>query len=148
MPYIKVYIHFVWTTQSHKPVLVDRDVRSKLFSHIIENAKSKGIFIDRLAIQKEHCHCLISLGKEQTISNLMFLIKGESSFWLNKQEVLNHKFKWQKEYFAVSVSESIVPKVRNYIMNQDEHHRQKSFSEEYEEFISKHGFVRIEDDFE
>jgi putative transposase len=148
MPYIKVYIHFVWTTQNHNPVLVDKNVRAALFSHIKENAKKKEIFIDRLAVQKEHCHCLISLGKDQTLSNLMFLIKGESSFWLNQQKMLTHKFKWQKEYFAVSVSESVLPRVRNYIMNQDEHHRNKSFSEEYEEFITKYGFVRIEDDCE
>ena len=148
MPYIKVYIHFVWTTKNHKPILVDKNIRAELYSHIMENAKKKEIFIDKLAIQKEHCHCLISLGKDQTLSNLMFLIKGESSFWLNQQKVLNQKFKWQKEYFAVSVSESVLPRVRNYIINQDEHHRKKSFSEEYEEFITTYGFVRIEDNCE
>jgi hypothetical protein len=49
----------------------------------------------------------------------MQLIKGESSYWINKEQLLNRKFEWQDEYFAVSVSESMLDKVRNYIKNQE-----------------------------
>jgi REP element-mobilizing transposase RayT len=61
----------------------------------------------------------------------MQLIKGESSFWINQQGLTKEKFQWQTEYFAVSVSESILEKVRNYIRNQESHHSKKSFQEEY-----------------
>jgi len=54
------------------------------------------------------------------------------------------KFVWQDEYFAVSVSESIVEKVRAYIRNQEEHHKKKTFQEEYDEFIEKFGFQKSE----
>lgn len=70
----------------------------------------------------------------------MQLIKGESSFWINKQGLTHQKFEWQDEYFAVSVSESALDKVREYIKNQEEHHKQKSFQEEYDEFIAKYNF--------
>lgn len=67
-------------------------------------------------------------------------IKGESSFWANNKTTLfDRKFEWADEYYAVSVSESQLPKVRNYIYNQEEHHRKITFEEEYEAFIRKHG---------
>lgn len=72
----------------------------------------------------------------------MQLIKGESSFWINKNELTNEKFEWQDEYFAVSVSESMLDKVREYIKKQEEHHSKKTFQQEYEEFITKYGFEK------
>lgn len=70
----------------------------------------------------------------------MQLIKGESSFWINKNKLTKEKFEWQDEYFAVSVSESIIDKVRDYIKYQETHHKKKTFQEEYDEIISKFGF--------
>ncbi len=67
------------------------------------------------------------------------LIKGESSHWINKNNLTKRKFEWQTEYMGVSVSESVVDKVREYIRNQSEHHRIKTFSEEYDEFMKKYG---------
>lgn len=70
----------------------------------------------------------------------MQLIKGESSFWINRQGLCKEKFEWQDEYFAVSVSQSMLNRVRNYIKNQEEHHKHKTFKEEYQEFMNKYGF--------
>ena len=55
------------------------------------------------------------------------LIKGESSFWVNRSDLSNTKFEWQDEFIAVSVSESVLPKVREYIKNQEEHHKIEDF---------------------
>jgi len=71
------------------------------------------------------------------------LLKGESSNWINKNEIFRKNFKWQDEYFAVSVSESAVNRVRDYIKNQEEHHRKRSFQEEYSEFMQKYGFDKV-----
>jgi len=65
------------------------------------------------------------------------LIKGESSFWVNKNKLIPGKFEWQDDYMAYSVSDSIVKRVRNYIANQEEHHKVKSFGEEYENFMNE-----------
>lgn len=67
----------------------------------------------------------------------MQLIKGESSYWINKnpdlfQNLKGKRFEWQSEFFALSVSESILKRVRNYIKNQENHHRKKPFGEEYD----------------
>ena len=71
------------------------------------------------------------------------LLKGESSYWINKNKLIREKFEWQDEYFAVSVSESAVNKVRDYIKNQEEHHKKKSFQQEYNEFMRKYGFDKF-----
>ena len=143
MPFVKVYIHFVWSTKNRIPFLDSLELRKKVWEHIRTNAKQKGIFVDFVNGYVDHCHCLVSLGIDQTIQKLMQLIKGESSFWINKEKLTKQKFEWQDEYFAVSVSESILEKTRNYIKNQEEHHKTKTFQQEYDEFISKYGFEKF-----
>ena len=113
------------------------EIRNRVFAHIRENARAKGIHIDFINGYVEHVHCLISLGTDQTIEKVMQLIKGESSFWINKSGLCTTKFGWQDEYFAVSVSESNVPSVRRYIANQDEHHRTSSLEDEFEGFMKR-----------
>lgn len=83
---------------------------------------------------------MISLGSDQNIEKIVQLLKGESSHWINKNLLTKEKFSWQDEYFAVSVSESMVDSVRNYIKNQERHHLKKSFTDEYKEFIEKYNF--------
>ena len=146
MPFVKVYIHFVWSTKNREPFLDSLELRKKLWQHIRDNAKEKGIFIDFVNGYTDHCHCLVSLGVDQTIQKVMQLIKGESSFWINKQELTEKKFEWQDEYFAVSVSESIIDRVREYIKNQEVHHKNKTFQQEYDLFISKYGFEKFKDE--
>jgi putative transposase len=80
-----------------------------------------------------------------SLSKIIQLIKGESSFWINRHKLIKYKFEWAVEYYAVSVSESHISKVRQYINNQEEHHRKKSWEEEYKEFILKYGFDRFPD---
>jgi putative transposase len=69
----------------------------------------------------------------------MQLLKGESSYWINKNRLCREKFEWQDDYFAVSVSESMVPRVREYIKNQEDHHQTKTFAEEYDLFLKEYG---------
>lgn len=144
MPWIKVWLHFVWSTKDRHPFLKD-DIRQKVFTHIRENARVKGIFIDFINGYLEHVHCLISLGSDQNIETIMQLIKGESSHWINKNGLTKMKFGWQDEYFVTAVSESALPSVRRYIANQEEHHRKVSFNDEFEDFLKRAGFERHSD---
>ncbi len=139
MSYVKIWLHFVWATKNRQP-LISKTLREKLITHINENAKAKDIYIDTINVDKDHIHLLVSLGSSQTVAQVAHLIKGESSHWVNKQKLVNGKFDWQDEYFVVSVSESSVKRVRAYIKNQEEHHRYKSFTEEFNEFLVKYGF--------
>jgi putative transposase len=140
MPYVQVWIHFIWSTKNREPMLA-QSLRPKVFEHIKANARGKGIFLDTIGGHVDHAHALVSLGKEQTIAKVAQLLKGESSHWVNKESLTRTKFEWQDEYAAFSVSESMVDTAREYIRRQDEHHRKKSFAEEYQELLAQHGFT-------
>jgi len=142
MGYVKIWVHLVLTTKDREPSF-SKEIRKIFFDHIRENARTKGIYLDFINGYLEHVHCLISLKSGQNIDKIMMLLKGGSSFWINRQKIIQKKFEWQDEYFAVSVSESAVNRIRDYIKNQEEHHRKRSFQEEYNEFMRKYGFERL-----
>jgi REP element-mobilizing transposase RayT len=138
MSHVKILTHTVWGTKSREPVLLPT-IRTAFFHHILENAKEKNIFIDTIGGYNDHIHCLISLGTDQTIGKVVQLIKGESSHWANESKMFKNKFEWGEDYFAASVSVSSVEKVRQYIKNQEDHHRTVSFAEEYQRFVESCG---------
>ena len=140
---IKIWIHFIWSTKNREK-LINKDLKYKLYDHIRENAKTKNIHIDHINGVEDHIHVLISMKGEQSASKIALLLKGESSHWVNSNKFKTTKFEWQNEFIAISVSESILPKIRDYICNQEEHHRSKSFKDEYDQFIKKYGFDKFE----
>lgn len=140
MSFVKIWVHTVFSTKNREPLL-SKSIRKDVYEHIISNCHKKEIFLEAINGYSEHIHCLISLGKEQSISKVSQLIKGEASFWINKNELTTKKFMWQDDYFAVSVSESQVKQVVKYIQNQEAHHAKKSFAEEVDEFMNKYGWA-------
>ena len=139
MPFIKILVHAVWATKDRKP-LMSKVNKDAVCEHIRENAKRKNIHLINVNGWLDHLHALVSLSAEQNISTLMNLLKGESSYWGNKNLQWSEKFGWQDEYFAVSVCESQFEAVNNYITNQEEHHKRKTFQQEYDEFIKNYHF--------
>ena len=144
MPFSQHYVHLVWSTKNREKIIIGEN-RSKLLEHIITNSKLKGINIIRINCVSDHMHLLVALEPEQNISKITRLIKGESSFWWNSNNLSKTKFSWQEEYFNISVSPSAIQNVKKYIENQEEHHRVKSFTEEFKEFIDKY-FPKITTD--
>jgi len=144
MSFVKIWVHLVFATKDREPLL-KKEFRNDVYKHIIENCREKEIFLQAIDGYTEQLHGLISLGKDQTIAKVSQLIKGESSFWINKNNLTPEKFAWQDDYFAVSISESQVPAVVNYIKNQEKHHSKKSFNEEVNEFVTRYGWKIIKD---
>jgi len=144
MSYVRIWVHLVFSTKDREPWL-KKEFRYDVHNHIIKNCLEKEIFLQAINGYTDHLHCLISLGKDQTIAKVTQLIKGESSFWINQTGRIQEKFSWQDDYFAVSVSESQVPTVIKYIKNQEKHHSKKTFAEETEEFMTKYGWQLIKD---
>ncbi len=150
MPYVRIWVHLIWATKDRMPLL-NETLRGKIFAHIKENASKKNIYLDVINGTADHVHSLVSLKSDQTIAKVAQLLKGESSHWMNvlsaeasaqaDQSLGNGKFEWQDEYIAISVSETMIDTVREYVKNQAEHHRKKTFSEEYQEFMEEYGFA-------
>lgn len=140
MSFVKVMIHAVWGTKSRYPYLT-KEIRQNVISHIKENALKKQIYIDTINGHSDHLHCLFGLNADVSIAKTLQLIKGESAFWINQENLTIPKFEWADEYFAASVSESQLNKVRAYINNQEQHHKKITFASEYDNFITKYNFI-------
>jgi putative transposase len=137
MPFIRIWVHLIWSTKNREKLIIP-NLKQIIIDHIRTNAKEKNIWIDTINCVSDHIHVLISLGAEQTISKVAMMLKGESSHWINRNDFIKTRFEWQDEYIAISVSESNIETLRKYILNQEEHHKKKSFAEEYDEFMKKY----------
>ena len=141
MSFAQIWVHAVWGTKNREPIL-SRSIHDQVCQHIRENAVLKNIYIDSINGHNDHLHCLMQLNSEMSISKQMQLIKGESSFWINKNKIIKGKFDWANEYFAASVSDDKLDTVRGYILNQQVHHKKITFQQEYEKFLKHFGFIQ------
>jgi putative transposase len=132
----KIWIHAIWTTKNCEPVL-HKNVRFELFNHIKKEVALKDIYIDTINGIEDHVHCLFQLKTTQSVSFVMQEIKGGASYWANGKSLIEGGLDWQKGYGAFSVSDYNVPKVRNYIYNQEIHHQKYSFQSEMDKFKLK-----------
>jgi putative transposase len=139
MPYSSLFVHAMWSTKNREKI-ISPELKNELLAFILNYGKEKGIHIDRVNCVSDHIHILLSLKADQSVSSVLGLIKGASSYYINKQKLTVGKFEWQDDYLAFSVSLSVVNKVRAYIENQEAHHAKKTFSQEYNEFIKAYGF--------
>ena len=87
----------------------------------------------------DHTHALIDLPTNKTIEEVIHLFKGSSSHWINENRLIKGRFAWGRGYGAFSVSHSDVERVANYISHQEEHHRKRTFADEYELFVKRYG---------
>ncbi len=90
-------------------------------------------------VNADHVHLMLDLPTNLSIEAAVQLFKGSSSHWINSNEVIKGKFAWARGYAAFSVSESNVDAIAKYIASQEEHHRVRTFSDELERFIERHG---------
>jgi len=133
MPYVTNNLHCVWGTKKRYPFFTESNTKD-IMIHIMNYARENDIWIDNLNAYKDHMHCLISLQADQSLSKVINLIKGESSHWINETLHLGREFSWAEEYFASSVSIKMLPVIRHYIQNQQQHHQTKTWAQEEKEY--------------
>ena len=126
-----LWVHLIWATK-HREALLHKSVRIVLYKQIREIAVQKGYHLDFINGVEDHVHCLFSVGPSCSISQIAKNIKGASSHWLNEKGLIEGPFRWQDGYAAFSVSPSNVQRVRNYIRNQELHHKKVGFEAELE----------------
>ncbi len=93
MPFVRVWIHLVWTTKNRQPNL-EKKFRDRLLDHIRQNAKVKGIYLDSINGFIDHIHALLSIRSELSISKVAQLLKGESSHWANELKLAPNEIEW------------------------------------------------------
>ena len=134
--YTQIYIQFVFAVQNRSSLIHpewENDLH-KYITGIIQNKSHKMIAINGMP---DHLHLFIGFRPVDHISELIKVVKGESSKWIKEQGLVQGKFRWQEGYGAFSYSRSHIDRVYHYIMNQKEHHRTKTFLEEYTDLLEK-----------
>ena len=143
--YTRIWLHLIWGTLNRDPVL-PREARKKTSAYLYEYAKSKNIYMKINFVNADHVHSIIDLPTCYSVEDLFQLLKGSSSHWINQNNLIPGKLAWGRGYAAFSVSHSNVSKVAEYIAKQEEHHRVKTFAEEYERFIRSYELMFSRDD--
>jgi REP element-mobilizing transposase RayT len=128
--YTQIHIQIVFAVQN-RASLINKDWKDELFKYIsgiVQNNNHKLLAINGMP---DHVHLLIGMRPNQSISNLVQMIKGDSSRWINEKKFVAGKFSWQEGYGAFSYEKSQVPRIIKYIQTQEEHHQKRSFIDEY-----------------
>lgn len=133
----RIYIHIVFSTKNREPFISD-DIKDELFDYlggICKNLECNPLQVDGY---KDHVHILCQLSKKITLIKLLEDVKSSSSRWIKTKDHKFSNFYWQSGYGAFSVNPTEIETVKNYIQNQEEHHRVKSFQDEYRAFLKKY----------
>ena len=135
--YISLNVHYVFSTKNRAPMIVGK-LRERLWAFMGGIARDNGMKALGIGGFTDHVHLLVSLPATLSIAKGIQFIKGGSSTWVNQTFPEIKPFAWQAGYGAFSVSTSQIAETIAYIENQEEHHRRKSFQEEYLAFLKKH----------
>ena len=93
--YVKLWVHLVWGTHNHEKV-INTELSKTLYNHLINRANEDSIYIEKLHIRPEHLHMLLAPPSSKAMEGIVRLFKGESSYWINDNNLTPFKFKWQR----------------------------------------------------
>ena len=136
---VQIYVHIVFSTKDRMPFLKDTVFRGRVHAYlagICNKQDCPAIIVGGVA---DHVHLLCRLGKQIDISSLIREIKRDSSSWVKEEEPTLSVFFWQSGYGTFSVSSSHVDALKNYIRDQEEHHKTESFQDEFRRLCAKYG---------
>ena len=136
--FTKLWIHVIWATKNRQE-LIDFSIEKKMYDFIWQELTELGCPVRIINGMPDHVHVLFLQNPQKTISDIVKQIKGSSSHFINREELILEKFAWQTGYAAFSVSESQLDAAYNYIKNQKKHHLKKNGQDEFDEFVKLHG---------
>jgi len=134
--YTQLYIQFVFAVK-YRAAMLHHSWDERLRLYITATAQNHGHKVLAINNMPDHLHLFIGMNPNESISDIMRTIKGESSEWINHQQFAGSRFQWQEGYGAFSYSRSHIDKVVKYILNQQEHHKKVTFLDEYRQLLQK-----------
>jgi putative transposase len=135
--YASLYVHLVFSTKDRQPTL-QAGLRERIWRYLGGIARREEMKAIEIGGTSDHIHALLSLAPTMAPATVVQTLKGNSSKWINESLGLPCRFEWQEGYGAFSVSSSQIDKIVAYIRRQEQHHRRKSFQQEYLGFLKKH----------
>ena len=134
--YTQLHIQCVFVVK-YRDAVVNEEWKERLHQYIIAIVNNNGHKLLAINSMPDHLHLFFGMRPHQSLSDLMRLVKGDSSEWINKEKLTKGKFRWQEGYGVFSYSKSHTDAVIKYILNQEDHHRKQTFLEEYTEMLKK-----------
>ena len=136
----RLHVHLVFSTKQRVPFLSDavRDPLHRYMAVVLQDLGCPATLINSV---EDHVHVLFELSRTVAVSAVVETVKRSSSKWIKTQGAEFADFSWQAGYGAFAVSESNVASVREYIVGQREHHRKRTFQDEYRAFLDRHGIA-------
>ena len=133
-----LHYHVIFSTKNREP-WISHDIEDRVWKFLGGIARENGMKALLIGGMPDHVHLALAMPPTQSVSKALQLLKGGSSKWIKDALPQMRNFAWQDGYGAFTVSKSNLPEVVAYIQNQREHHRVKTFQEEYLEFLVRHG---------
>lgn len=134
----QVWLHIVFSTKDRRPFLQDDEFQQQMFRMLAHHVKEQQCVSASVGGHVDHVHLLIGLSRTITIAKLVERLKTETSRWAKTHEGCSSAFAWQSGYGAFSVSHSKRDQVDQYIRDQAEHHKKRSFQEEFRAMCQRH----------
>jgi REP element-mobilizing transposase RayT len=135
----RVLVHIVFSTKNRYPFLADNNIRSELHAYLGGTCNQLECPVLTVGGAADHVHILCALSRNLSIAKVVGDIKRGSSKWIKTKGRMLTKFAWQNGYGVFSVGQPEVERVKQYIVNQDDHHKKKSFQDEYRSFLKEYG---------
>ena len=134
----RLLVHVVFSTKHREPLLTD-DLRPNLYGYLSSVGRDLGCEVFRVGGVADHVHLAVDLSRTITIADFVKKVKQTSSAWIKEQPGRHRDFEWQAGYGAFSIGQSQLAALLKYIDGQEEHHRTKTFQEEYRDFLARYG---------
>jgi len=134
--YTQIHIQCVFAVQNRE-CIIRNNWKEDLYKYITGIIQKNGHKLLAINGMPDHIHVFFGMRPAQSLSDLMQDVKGDSSKWINTNKFIRGRFSWQEGYGGFSYSKSHVSKVISYIKNQENHHKIKSFTEEYDELLKE-----------
>ena len=134
--YTQIHIQCVMAVKYRK-ALIKREWKDQLQKYITGIVQNHGHKVLAINNMPDHLHLFFGFRPNQALSDLMRIVKSESTKWINDNSLTASTFNWQEVYGAFSYSRSHVPRLINYVLNQEHHHREKTFLEEYQQLLDQ-----------
>ena len=136
--YVSCHVHYIFSTKGRLRNITP-DIKAELWSYMGGVARQNNMRPLAIGGTDDHAHVLLALPSTISVAKGIQLIKGGSSKWISQRSPSHRGFEWQEGYGAFSVSVSGIEKTTGYVLNQEQHHRHRSFKEEFLAFLKKHG---------
>ena len=137
----RVLVHIVFSTKRRYPFLARKDIRDEMHAYLGGTCKELGCPVLAVGGVADNVHILCALSRTSSIADIVCDLKRCSSKWIKTKGGILTKFAWQNGYGIFSVGQRDVERVRSYIAAQEEHHRKRSFQDEYRSSLEESGLA-------